>query len=513
MVEKNELNKQLTTTVNQTSLIFISKFIGFLLVFIFNLFFARLFGAELLGKYSLINTTINIIVIFSLFGFNNGLTKYISRYNKLNEYNKMINIIKTAIGYVLITSLIISIVFFFSRNLLANEIYNNSDLSYPLGLSTILIVLYTLQRFLGGIYRGFKKIKYYIFGSEVLLRMSHIIVLIIIYYFFKPDIIYILTGLIISHILLIVYILVSLKKLDLNIFLELINNKKEKLLPNEKKDFLKYSITVIFISFTGIILGRIDRVMLGILMNSKFVGVYEISSRISSIVVFLLTATSMIFSPIISELYSSNKINILESIYSTITKWIIILTLPLVVNVIIFSKEILMFFGEDYLIGSSTLIVLIIGQFFNLAVGSCGYILNMSGYERLELINNIVIGILNIIFNFIFIREFGLIGAAIATSFAIAINNIVKIIELKYLLNISPYNKSYFVLVYNFLFIFIISSIIINMYSNIIGFVFSVVIGIGISLIILYFFKTENDKFIINIFLKKINALIKNIKF
>lgn len=514
LIGKEELNGYIETTVNQSSAIFLAKIVGLFLGFVFNFVFARFYGAEILGQYSIVNNTINIIVIFTLFGFNNGLTKYIARYNKMNEPEKITDIIKTATKYVVITTVSGASVFFFASNFIANRIYNDPALELPLAVGSILILLITYKRFFDGIFRGFKQVHLYIFAKHVYLKIGYVLAVLLVYLFLKPDIIYIVLSLIILNFIMIGYVIFQSQKLNFDIPNKLIHfyDKTGSLGKNEKNQFIKFSATLIFISFTGLLVGRVDRVMLGIFMTSETVGIYEISAKVASIVLFLLTSTNMIFSSVISELYSANKIEMLESIFSTITKWIILLTLPLALNIIVFSENILLFFGTEYIKGTTTLVLLVIGQFINISVGASGYMLNMSGYERIELFNNIFLGILNVIFNIIFILNFGLVGAAMATASAIALQNIFKLIQIKYFLGIIPYNKNYYPVILNLILIITIALAANNFYPHLVTFIISTGISTFFSLLIIYKLRDENDQFIINIFINKTKNIISNIK-
>jgi O-antigen/teichoic acid export membrane protein len=100
---------------------------------------------------------------------------------------------------------------------------------------------------------------------------------------------------------------------------------------------------------------------------------------------------------------------------------------PILILIIIFSSNILRFFGDDFTIGSNVLIILAIGQFFNVVTGSVGNLLMMSGHER-EMRNIVALcAIVNLILNFILIPYWNIIGAAISCSFTLSIQNIIAV--------------------------------------------------------------------------------------
>jgi len=69
-----EIEKHLTTITKQFGIVFTGKFIGYFLGFVSNFILARYFGPKILGQYTLILVTVNTLSVFTVFGFNNGLT-------------------------------------------------------------------------------------------------------------------------------------------------------------------------------------------------------------------------------------------------------------------------------------------------------------------------------------------------------------------------------------------------------------------------------------------------------
>jgi O-antigen/teichoic acid export membrane protein len=66
-----EIKKHLTTIVKQSGIVFGGKFIGYILGLVSNFVLARYYGPKILGQFALVLATVNIISIFTIFGFNN----------------------------------------------------------------------------------------------------------------------------------------------------------------------------------------------------------------------------------------------------------------------------------------------------------------------------------------------------------------------------------------------------------------------------------------------------------
>jgi len=503
-----EIEKHLTTIAKQSGIVFTGKFIGYILGLVSNFVLARFYGPKILGQYALVLVTVNIISIFTIFGFNNGLTKYISRYRVAKQTKSLNEIIKIAFIYGVLFSIIGAIVLFLLKYIVANSIFKDSGLVNCLVYGSWLVIPLTIISIFNGLYRGFKQLQYPVISNEIIRRIIFSIIIIIFALLNIKNTSVVIASSLFAQILVVFYLTGKVSTLKINfkniLLMPIKNTIKEK---KVKKEFFTYSSTLILISFMGVILHRIDKVMLGTYMTSEVVGIYSIASTIAGLTTFLLASSNMIFSSVISELYSIKKIKMLGDLYSTITKWIIILTLPIVISIIFFSDTILRFFVLIYTIGSSALIILALGQMINAFVGANGIILNMSGHEKLLLINNISMAIINVIFNAILIPRIGILGAAISTGMSIAIINTIKVFEVKFLLGIIPYNKEYFFILINLL-VICLSSFIMKIYwNNVISVILITIINMGISIFISYKFKSKLDEIMFEKFNRKMKAM------
>ena len=84
--------------------------------------------------------------------------------------------------------------------------------------------------------------------------------------------------------------------------------------------------------------------------------------------------------------------------------------------------------------------ILAIGQFVNVAVGTVGSILMMSGYGKVVRNNTLLGATINIVGNLTLVPLYGAIGAAISTAGSIIIQNLILYYKVKSILGINMYN-------------------------------------------------------------------------
>lgn len=186
-----------------------------------------------------------------------------------------------------------------------------------------------------------------------------------------------------------------------------------------------------------------DILMVGYFLPAEEVGIYRVTVQVAMLVAVFFVAFNSIFSPIISNLYYRKKKENLQSVFKTVTRWGFYLGFLVFLIIIVSPNEILKIFGTDFLSGRNSLMVLSVGQLVNVGVGGVGFMLMMTGREKLESLNTLGVLILNIILNLLLIPRLGILGAAIATTASISTISVIRVIEIYFSLKIHPFNLEF----------------------------------------------------------------------
>lgn len=209
------------------------------------------------------------------------------------------------------------------------------------------------------------------------------------------------------------------------------------------RSLVVFSLASMGTSLATLMLDQADRIMLGIFATSEDVGVYNAAALLAAQVRFVLSAIIATFTPIISDLYHRGRFEELQRLFATTTRWTVTLSLPMALVLILFSEPLLGLYGPEFRAGAGMLMVLALAMFVNGGVGAAGLMLQMSDHERIVLVNNVFLALLNIALNAWMIVELGPIGAAWATGLSVAVVNLLKMAEVWYLLGMQPYTAAY----------------------------------------------------------------------
>ena len=194
---------------------------------------------------------------------------------------------------------------------------------------------------------------------------------------------------------------------------------------------------------------RIDQVMLGTMISDKSqVGIYSAAVRISEIWTFVPISIIMSYKPIIINEKEKSKAKYdkeLSKLYNIVS----FVCFLFVVIICVFGKlGIYILYGNEYSNAYIPLIILTIGIWFGV-LGNIHYIwMICENKEKYSTFYSFSGCITNIIFNFLLIPKYGIIGAAIATLISQISSNILsfslikdaRILTKKIIISLNPIN-------------------------------------------------------------------------
>jgi O-antigen/teichoic acid export membrane protein len=174
--------------------------------------------------------------------------------------------------------------------------------------------------------------------------------------------------------------------------------------------------TALFVS----IYMKTDEIMIGLLLNNESVGLYSSAARMSMIWYFVPVTIVATFFPII--LKEKNKKMYLKMI-QTLLDFLLWLSIIIASIISIFSETIILnVYGKEYMAASIVFTIHIWACIFVSLGLVSGRWMVAEKLEMLSLYRSILGLVSNIIFNYFFILNFGIGGAAIATALSYSIS-------------------------------------------------------------------------------------------
>jgi len=139
---------------------------------------------------------------------------------------------------------------------------------------------------------------------------------------------------------------------------------------------------------------------------------------------FILIAVNTIAAPKFAALYQQGNIEALGSTARDCMKLMTFVAVPVFLLFILAPEWVMKLFGSQFARGKMVLVTLSFAQFFNVAAGSVGPLLIMTGNER-SVRNGVIAGASSCVaLNILLVPSHGIIGAAIANSLSVVLLNV-----------------------------------------------------------------------------------------
>lgn len=438
---KEKLNNDIhfKEILNGSVYTFVLKISGIIFSYFVILIISRQYGAEGVGIYNLTFSIMTFLSIIATMGINISILRYVGQFNKNKEIHKLKYLYHYALELVIPFSLLLAVVLFYYSDFIAENVLNNHIYNSILKFCAIIIPFLAINNISIEFIRGLKQLKI----SEYLRSVNQPIINIILLILLGINIIdklvpvYILgVGILINSIAAVMFIRNKLNKITI------INNIKF-----SKKELISTSLPMMVVSISSFVMGNITLYLLEIYYTSYEVGVYSVVLKITAMISLILIVVNTISAPKFSELYWNGNFYELQTVLDYSSKIIFLFSISLAILLIIFSKEILSIFGEEYISGEYALYILIIGQLINSITGSVSIFLNMTGHQTV--LRNIILisTIITIPMSYVLTLLYGINGAAISFVIGMSLLNIVAVIYVRLKMNFityyAPFSKNH----------------------------------------------------------------------
>ncbi len=397
-----------------------------------SIIITRTIGPDSFGVFVMAITVISFVEVLSLLGMENAIVKYVAQYRVLKDMPRLKGIFFSGLILVVAASILLALAVYGAAGVLAEQIFHKIELVPVLRVmaialpftTTMLVVIATLQ--------GLKLIKCKVLIQRVqmpFIRLAGVVIAVMMgYELMGIVLVYVLVA-VVGAMLACYYLYKNLRVIF-----------QGGPVVAEVGKLTRFSTPLLFTSIFRRIIAGSDIIIMGFFLPTAMVGIYGVATRIIPIIIIPQTAVNMTFAPLISELHSDGKRDDLSRQFKTITKYVIMASLPIATLLILFSRQFMGLYGAGFVGGYAALIILCVGQLIDVSVGSVGFMLMMTGRPMANLVNSGLLCVISILLNIFLIPRYGIIGAAIANVTAISVLQVLRLLEVWYYLRIHPYS-------------------------------------------------------------------------
>ncbi len=405
------------------------------------------FGAGGYGLYTLCLSLVNLVsAIFNL-GLDDAMVRYVAIYRGKQQTKSLQGLLLFCTALAGIAGLLGALLLlFFTPQLVTlwlslkhHTLDNAATLARAIALLQVMapvIPLMTMQVMWFAGLRGFKAFKWRVLSTSVLQPLLQILLMLGVIYLFRHD----KDGITAVALVLLISTMFSAV---LNMFF-LLRQVSRVATPEperyEVREWLTFASFNFLTTIIDTVLDSIDTILLAVFgVSVVAIGQYGAAIRLSAFIAMPLLSLNNIFAPTIAELHSQGEMKRLESMFKIMTKWSISFSLPIFLVMVLFSPFLLAIPGASFAPAWPLLIAFSVGAMINAGTGAVGYMLLMTGYQRLSFLNSLVAVAVNIGLGIWLTPRYGAMGTAMSTGLAICALNLMRMLQVRVLLKMHPY--------------------------------------------------------------------------
>lgn len=430
------LQQDVLATAKGSGILYFGSLFEYATRFVMGIIMARFMGVEQYGLYSLAYTAFPMFGSLVMFSLDTTLVRYIPMYESRQDRESLRGVLQIGLLIPFILGVLGGICLLALAGPIAELIFKEPQLVPVLWVAAIGFPFHTLLVAAVGAMRGFNRMRHIVIARDMAVSSIKLILVVVILATIGLNAINMMIIHIIGELVGSVLLLRFLHQL-------FPLNRSWQASRYHFREVLHFCLPLYGSDLIGSVRGNLQTLLLGSLNTVTSVGFFTVAQRVNLVTTIFQGGINIAAMSVISKLQSQGEYKQLGNFYQIVTKWLLAINLPLVLITIFFAKPILSIFGDDFISGSTILIILSCGSLVDAATGINGPMISMTGHTKLNTLNTIIALILGLVLSALLIPYWGAVGAAITAAISTSVVNLIRTLEIFWLFRLLPYERSF----------------------------------------------------------------------
>lgn len=202
--------------------------------------------------------------------------------------------------------------------------------------------------------------------------------------------------------------------------------------------WMKSVLPLLIVSGANALSGQIPVLMLGAMRDAEAAGILAVAKRLADLTTFPSLALNVVLTPALASMWAMRDAPGLQRAVTVCARWVTLLSLPPALVFILFGRTLLRIFGQPFVAGWTAMSLLCVAQMVNVAAGSVGLLLLMTGRESKVAFVSVACAALNLLLSALLIPRWGMNGAATGAGLSMIVWNLWLAWSVWRLLGIRP---------------------------------------------------------------------------
>ena len=408
--------------------VFLLRVLAAAITLVLSIVITRELGPQISGYYFFSVSFVLFLSSISSLGLANASLKLVSINKENTSY--LVMHIKKVIALVIFASLFVYLTLSGYQFLEHAEVFQNEMISKSIKVVFLVLPFFSLMLIFSSVFQALDKLT----SSMFLLGMGYQTIMLATLFFLNvKSLNELFTAYVVSiqlvTIICLIYFCIKRKNSSGNKF---------KFNRSLYAELLTLSLPMMVSQIVSQISNFCGHFLLSIFSTPENVAYISVCLRISIVMSFFIIAVNRVVAPRFASSFQAGDIKQIKNLIATSNKLLLVFSLPVFTVVVIYGKELLSFFGSEFVQAYSALIIISAGQLIASLTGTVVLLLQMTGYQNVVARNVIFSSVISIIIGLFLVPKYGLIGAAIMTFISLSTINLLCYWSVFRLLGFNP---------------------------------------------------------------------------
>ncbi len=407
--------------IRGSSLFLVGNITSLVITFLPHLVLVRYLSTEAFGHLAYALSLVAVSKTYAL-GFNEALSRFVPIYHTRQEPSKVLGSIVVVFAISLLISGLLIAAFAFGSGPILALLTKGREPAGLLMILMFLVPLETINLLILNLFACFARTKEIFWGRFILPPLLRVIVITLVV-IRHTGLAYLAYGYVVVE-------FVTVVGFGALIFWEL---QRQELLQKWAcvrlpiAEIFGFSVPLMASNIIGMIGSSIPVLLLGYFHPMSTVAHYRVVLPAAVLCTMIPGNFMPLYMPSASRMFARGDTAGINQLFWETSVWMSVLAFPILVATSCFARPLtLLLYGARYAPSAPILAILSIGYYFNVVFAFNGVTLKVLGKIRLMVILNLVTPLFIVLFNLLLIPHYGAIGAAIATSGGLIVQNLIR---------------------------------------------------------------------------------------
>jgi O-antigen/teichoic acid export membrane protein len=409
--------------------------VGGILGFAAEILCARYLGTQTYGMYAFALVLASAGETISTWGLHVAALRYLSLYRDQNEPRYVLGTIGASLLPPLLIGALLATVLWTLAPMLADRLLGDTNAIRFIRVMALSIPALGLTEVMGYITRGFGEAKYYVVIRNLVSPVAFLVMVSLIAHF-KANPLFIAGAFGIS------YLLAALVGLGCVVRVGGVQLFREQpVFPFAA--LYAYALPIFLNTVLYLMMGWINFLILSSQHHEEQIGIFRASVQFVMPFTMITAACNAAVGHLYPSLTKHDQRQELVVLVDKTTRWMCTLALGMLLVIAQNRHDLMLLMGTGFRSGGSVLLVLALGQTAVCYGSSAGFLLVLSGRQKVELFNAVSVALLNVVLSVAWIPTHGSIGAAAASSVSCLVISVLRVVEVDRLMGVHTLRLSY----------------------------------------------------------------------